>query len=761
MKNLFTLITFIFTALSICAQAPEAISFQAIARDMDGNLLKNTQVTLEVNILEGSSTGDRVYSERHAEMTNDQAVFSFFIGNGFDRDGSIRDVEWGTDNHFLNLRIDATNQGDFQDLSTIRFVSVPYALHAATAEFVENVDDADASPSNELINTITLNSDNNLIIQEGDEAPISVDLGSLANTGGQADNWGNQSVISDSSLEGDGTSSNSLGLAQQGANNGQVLKWNGGSWVPSDDEIGNLVDTDDQQLQNFSFDPITGILSIALEDGGSPREVDLSTLSDGVEDDDADPNNEIQTIGYVRNASNDLKLFLRDADGNITNEETFSIADTDAFPTNELIDDIEFNPNTYELTIYEGTNQKTAFLDGVSPWEKDGNNIYYDHGYVGIGTKPFDADLHIFGRDNNGGRAALKIESQANNGQEVMLLDGDEIDVPFEELKLQDNNDNDVLMVRGGGNVGIGVDFPQEKLHVLGQTQIQGDVAIGGGPDYFDSITEGIRIDAQASSWDIGVQNDPSENNSGFYIGKEREDGTFHILRNGRVGIGTTNPSSRLHVNGDAQFGNTVVGTPGSLSKLLTLNASAQWDFIQIGSGNEASIYLQSNGNQHSDFVVSSNGNMGVSKAFPQYKLDVSGDVRASAFVTASDQRFKKDISKLTEALDIVQRMNAYRYTYRTDEFPEEQLPQSDQVGFLAQEIQELLPEVVFESKNGMLSISYDKLTPLLVEAIKEQQVQIEAFTQEKEAINRELAALKAQVNEISTLVKTAKLASK
>ena len=59
--------------------------------------------------------------------------------------------------------------------------------------------------------------------------------------GGTGDNWGNQVALTNSTIAGDGTANNRLGLSQQGATNGQVLKWNGTSWVPSTDNTGGGV----------------------------------------------------------------------------------------------------------------------------------------------------------------------------------------------------------------------------------------------------------------------------------------------------------------------------------------------------------------------------------------------------------------------------------------------------------------------------------------------------------------------------------------
>lgn len=104
-----------------------------------------------------------------------------------------------------------------------------------------------------------------------------------------------------------------------------------------------------------------------------------------------------------------------------------------------------------------------------------------------------------------------------------------------------------------------------------------------------------------------------------------------------------------------------------------------------------------------------------------RWTSDVSGNFVAAGNVTSlSDARLKTDINKIDDALNKVRMLNGYSYT-RTD-------TRDNQIGLIAQEVQEVLPEVVV--KGDYLSIAYGNMMALLVEAIKEQQGQIEELKQ-------------------------------
>jgi len=85
-----------------------------------------------------------------------------------------------------------------------------------------------------------------------------------------------------------------------------------------------------------------------------------------------------------------------------------------------------------------------------------------------------------------------------------------------------------------------------------------------------------------------------------------------------------------------------------------------------------------------------------------------------------SDVRFKKNITPIIGALDIVQSIEAVRFDYKCDEFHEYQFNPKTQIGFLAQNLEEQLPELVETDDKGYLHVNYSQMTPVLTQAIQE-----------------------------------------
>ena len=75
--------------------------------------------------------------------------------------------------------------------------------------------------------------------------------------------------------------------------------------------------------------------------------------------------------------------------------------------------------------------------------------------------------------------------------------------------------------------------------------------------------------------------------------------------------------------------------------------------------------------------------------------------------------------------------LNGVNYFWKTTEFPQKVFTKDKQIGFIAQDIEKIYPEVVFTGKDGYKSVDYSRLTPILVEAIKELQKLIEKMQKE------------------------------
>ena len=130
-KNLFSMLAaLILSIASLFAQAPQAISYQAIARNASGTVMANQGITVRASILNGSPNGTVVYSEKFASTTNSYGLFEIDLGRGTPITGTFAGILWGGQSRWLKLEIDQTGGGAFMDLGASELLSVPYALFA-------------------------------------------------------------------------------------------------------------------------------------------------------------------------------------------------------------------------------------------------------------------------------------------------------------------------------------------------------------------------------------------------------------------------------------------------------------------------------------------------------------------------------------------------------------------------------------------------------------------------------------------------------
>jgi hypothetical protein len=83
----------------------------------------------------------------------------------------------------------------------------------------------------------------------------------------------------------------------------------------------------------------------------------------------------------------------------------------------------------------------------------------------------------------------------------------------------------------------------------------------------------------------------------------------------------------------------------------------------------------------------------------------------------------------ITGAIDKLDRLHGVSFNWRKDKYPKKEFYDKSQLGLIAQEVKEVFPELVMQDNDGYYSVDYAKLTPVLIEAIKEQQKQIETLS--------------------------------
>jgi hypothetical protein len=135
-KKITTLFIFLFVVSSFFAQVPQKMSYQAVIRDAQNQLIANNTVGMRLSILQGSSTGAAVYVETQTPVTNANGLISIEIGAGNVISGSFASIDWSNNTFFLETEVDAQGGTNYTISGTSQLLSVPYALHAKTAESV-------------------------------------------------------------------------------------------------------------------------------------------------------------------------------------------------------------------------------------------------------------------------------------------------------------------------------------------------------------------------------------------------------------------------------------------------------------------------------------------------------------------------------------------------------------------------------------------------------------------------------------------------
>jgi hypothetical protein len=331
--------------------------------------------------------------------------------------------------------------------------------------------------------------------------------------------------------------------------------------------------------------------------------------------------------------------------------------------------------------------------------------------------------------------------SRGNSGLGSAIIRGTDISSNFCYSAAEDTyirggkSTSKVIIGDLNGSVGIGLNNPSAtvKLDVNGRIRVRDNGVVPAGI-WFNNQSNGLTNNDGAF---FGIQNPTvGSETAGIWIGNNWK---FLIDRTGNSTF-EGRPRVKHTVNGTAGiwFNNNLNGTTdddGAFFGIQTPTPGSEKAGIWIG--NSWKLSVDRNGN--SNFM--GNGTF-------------SGTVTASCGVlVCSDNRFKKNIQPLNNALNNILKVDGVSYYLKREEFPEKNFSEQKQIGFIAQEIEKIYPEMVITDAKGYKSVDYARFTPVLVEALKEQQKMIEALQTTNEVLKNKNNKLESRLDKIEEIL--------
>jgi hypothetical protein len=634
-KFTITLLFFIVaTALMAQLSVPNAFNYQAVVRNTEGEIIANQDVKFKFSILEDPDSGDPVYVETHSALTNGFGLVNLKIGTGTVISGVLDPGGWSLSEHFLKVEIDPSGGNSFSLLGISHLLSVPYAFHAQTVA-EDMVEDADADPENEL-QELFISNDTIYLTHDGGHVKLP-----SSGTGG--DDWGTQTVETNATLAGDGTSSSPLKIARQGANTGQALLWSGSDWLP-----GNVSGGGTSLWQQNGSDIFynSGNVGIGLNNPSGMLEIN----GNGVD-------------SYPHLLLSELDDYARISFRTMSSSAKHWVLSGWTDPTDAV--------SQFHIHYNNGSAGKNIItLVG------DSRAIF--HGNVGIGTSNPGAKLDINGQ--------IKITGGNPDVGRVLTSDASGL-ASWQTNPWIKSGDN---IYYNNGKVGIGTDPAVYRLEI------------------YDDQYSFARFTNSASG---------NANNDGFYIGNSPSGGSpvwIWNFENSNIHFATNN-TRRLDIGADGNV---------TIMKSLNINELVPEGKALFVNGIEALWY---NGTYFSwGFGASHNyfaKPVGIkTNTMADYELVVNGEAAKTGggdWSNPSDIRLKDVLGNYTRGLNDIIRLQPVRFKYKVDN-PRKLPSDLEQIGFIAQEVQDVFPEAVNQCSDGYFDFNMHSVNVALVNSVKE-----------------------------------------
>jgi hypothetical protein len=632
---------------SLMAQVPAGFSYQAVVRNNSGEIVANKTVKFQFSILQNSATGTTVYKETQSKATNEFGLANLVVGSGTKVSGNFNPSGWGTNTHFLKVELDPNNGNTFNHLGTVQLMAVPYAFHAQTSEEIPD-------------NSVT-----------------SAKIASGAVTGSK--------------------------IAQGGATGGQVLKWTGTTWAPAADLEGGGEAS--WQTSGSNIYRLTGNVGIGTSTPSSQLHVEGTASGQGnilfagaykTSNPGEPPASGAGTrlmwypdkaairAGYIggtgwdkNNIGNHSVAFGYSPLASGANSVAIGVAPTasGSYSTAFGYMTIASGPSSTAFGNAAEASGQWSVAMGNYTTASGANSIAMGKENTAEGENSVTIGRNV--RAYSFCETVIGYRNTPYTGSKTDWLPNDRLFVIGNGITSASN----AMTVLKSGFTGIGTDTPQAGLHIRGDgfpasfMYIEANVGNDAGIRLYEGKTDKWHIFNNVGAGGLQIYN--TGGNTAIFAKQS----------NAFVGLGTTNPTQMLDVNGNARF-------------------------RAIGSGAYAGVI-----NRMSDGTLTT---------------------------ATSDERLKENVTSLQNSLDKVMQLRGVSFTWKTN--PE----YGTRIGFVAQEFEKVIPELVFTNEvDGYKGINYAEVTAVLAEAIKELKAENDNLKAENSVLKNQITNFNSRLEKI------------
>ena len=352
--------------------------------------------------------------------------------------------------------------------------------------------------------------------------------------------------------------------------------------------------------------------------------------------------------------------------------------------------------------------------------------VVAEGGNVGVNNAAPDAKLSI---DADGDGDLFNIHTSHTTDAKIFQVEQSGSDG---YVKVNDANGNTNVQLSGYSSgltffktkVGIGTSTPAYKF------DLNADVA-ANWLGRFRNVANGAAVYvSNADGYGMSINPGTNADAGTYALQVHKGDGGVSLYAGGagKVGIGTNTPVAPLHVVGSAYLEDRLRLMRPDGVNYVDFNTDYHLMFRAIGTDDTGGAGV---------FELHSDGTAWLAGGLSQN----------------SDRRLKYDINTVGNALNKVMQMRGVTYRWNQNQ-PGGRVPDSRiHYGFVAQEVEEVLPEIVVENSNGYKTVSYSEVSSVLVEAIKEQQQLIKQLEKENTLLNNRLRKMEHQFADFEKLM--------